>query len=344
MIRRILPLLVLVLLGALFLSSALTGCDIVLSIRVTATPGAGAPVIVLGVGQTPSSTAVPPSPTAVPPSPTQVPPSPTAVPPSPTPSSTGEPAVAASPTKLTAGTEGPAAPKLLDPPDEYVASAVDLKWEWAGELGKGDWFELYIWPDKPDAEPQVYGWYKEPPVRVTAANLLPGRYRWKVIVVKGRGEERTDELTPPSEEWRFTIVRPSVIGDISVPSPVMPTRMFTPVPTATRTPRPFVPSATPRNTATNTPTSPTATPSPLPPTATATSEAPYPEPTATLPPATATSTPVITNTPAPKITDTPVPPTAVPTGTTEPYPVGPTEAPTTQPTPVPTTQPTSAYP
>jgi hypothetical protein len=228
--------------------------------------------------------------------------------------------------------DGPQGPELLEPPDEAIGSLMDLLWAWEEALGDEQWFELYIWPDDPDAEPEVYGWYKEPPVRITAANLLPGRYRWMVLVVEGQEEDRGEEVTPPSEEWRFTIVRPSVLSAMTEPSPVMPTPTPTSTPMPTNTPRPWWPSPTPDGSITATPTRVPATPEATPtadgyPGATETPVQPeptntpdgYPEPTNTPEGTAPTNTPAPkvtntpegtapTNTPAPKVTNTPVPP------------------------------------
>ena len=153
--RRSLPLLVLMVLSALLVMGALAGCDLLLGRQaaVQPTPTAFQPA---------PATQVPP--TDVPP--TEAPPTqeaPTAVPPTEVPPSAEPPPAAP---------EGPVAPELLDPPDEAVGTVMDLVWAWEEALADGQWFELYIWPDDPDAEPKVYGWYPEPPVRVTAANLL----------------------------------------------------------------------------------------------------------------------------------------------------------------------------
>jgi len=199
-------------------------------------------------------------------------------------------------------------PILLSPPSGLSATLFDLTWGWKRKLTQEEWFELQIWPDEKDAQPKPYGWYKKTQVRITAATLAPGRYRWRVIVVKGKGQGRK-EVSPYSTEWVFTLLRPSVKAQISITPPPLPTRTPTLTPSPTKTkkpwqPPPVWPSATP-----------TQPPTPVP---TAT-EGPYEPPT---PEATATTNPY-------------GPPTVEPSPTSGPY-IPPTEAPTEVPTAAPT--------
>jgi hypothetical protein len=209
---------------------------------------------------------------------------------------------------------GPAAPKLLAPEDEYAGSVVDLEWEWVQALGQGQWFELQIKPDTPEAEFFVHGWYQEMMVRITSAELLPGRYIWRVLVVQGRDDQRGEEQSELSEERVFILTRPSIQGRISITPEVAPSS----TPKATNTPVRYVTRivvATP----TRTPVPPTATPTqpgyvPPEPTATGTPGG-YPQatPTNTVPAPTATTQPTsaypaATATTAPPPSATPVQP------------------------------------
>jgi len=176
--------------------------------------------------------------------------------------------------------EGPQGPELLAPPDGLEAMLFDLMWEWEPGLRPDEWYELQIWPDDPDAEPSVFTWLKETTRRVTAANLLPGRYRWRVVVVEGYDETRGDETSPYSEERTFIMVRPSTLASLDIEIPIIPTRTCTPrtqfiVVTATPTSQATIPAPT----ATVTSTLPTPTSTVAPPTATATSEPPTATPT-----------------------------------------------------------------
>lgn len=217
--------------------------------------------------------------TSVPP--TEVPP--TEVPP------TATPVVVEVVVTATPEPEGPKGPELLAPPDKLAATLFDLMWEWEPGLGPNEWYELQIWPDTPDAEPSVFTWLKETTRRITAAHLLPGRYRWRVVVVDGYGDARGDETSPYSEERTFIMVRPSTLSTIELP--IVPTRTPTPrtyyvVVTATPTPtgQATIPAPTATPTGGATVPAPTATsttaPTTAPPTSTPTAVATVPAPTA----------------------------------------------------------------
>ncbi|MHB0856908.1 MAG: hypothetical protein ACYC5M_04985 [Anaerolineae bacterium] len=160
-------------------------------------------------------------------------PLPTEAPPTQTPSTaleTTEPTVAsatASPTQ-----EGPRAPELLAPADAETGNLLELVWAWDRELSADEWFELQIWPDADDAEPQVFAWSGEPRLRLTGARLLPGNYRWCVTVVRGAGAEREEPVSPTSEVWRFTVTRSSTVKTTSGTPELVPT------PTSTRASEP----------------------------------------------------------------------------------------------------------
>jgi hypothetical protein len=243
--------------------------------------------------------------------------------------------------------EGPVSPEV----DQEVTAGtiVRLAWQWDWDLEEDDWFEVHIWPDTPGAQPSVFGWFKDMRLNLTRLSLLPGRYNWSVVVVRGRGSDRV-ELSGTSYTGTFIMNQPAVVAMLTVtpdkvsvaestPTPTKvavtwPTKTPTPVtwwPTATRTPTPVatIPSgltATPTNTPTGQPTVPAGV------TATPTSTATVVAPTAT---ATATSVP-------PTATATTVPPTAtatvaVPTATA-------TQAAYPPPDPAPTATPNQSYP
>ena len=227
----------------------------------------------------------------------------------------------------------PEAPELIEPEDEAAGSLFDLTWEWDGTLGDDETFVLWIWPDDDKIAPQIYGFYSQSPVRVTSANLAPGRYRWQVVVGKEKQGQAPDTLSPYSEVRVFIMQRPSLKANLSATPPATPTPTNSPTPTMTRTPWP---------TSRYTPAIPTATSTVMPPPPTSTPTGVYPGPTATLEGPTPTLTSVY-----PGITNTPSVPTA--TLTTEPYSppqptatVEPTDDPSA-PTPEPTAEPTT-YP
>jgi hypothetical protein len=224
---------------------------------------------------------------------------------------------------------GPQGPELLYPPDGTSDTVIDLIWKWGRALGADEWFELQIWPDVPNPKPEVYAWLQEGRQRVTAATFMPGKYFWRVIVVKGKEEKRSAELSPFSLTWSFIITRPSTKGGLTptcLPTcgPPCPTATISPTPT--RTPwwwwqTPVVRTRTPTRTRTSTATAlpqPTPTGTLLPVTPTNTSMPPtptntaYPQPTVPQPTATNTAypqptVPVPTWTPRPGLTRTATP-------------------------------------
>ncbi len=146
--------------------------------------------------------------------------SPTQVPPTEVPSP--EPSPTAVQTAATATPEGKG-PELLAPPDGLAARLFDLTWQWEPGLKENEWYELQVWPDTPNAEPSAFTWLKETTRRITAAHLLPGTYRWRVVVVEGYGDARGDETSPYSEERTFTLLRPSTVSTKPLVTPAATT-------------------------------------------------------------------------------------------------------------------------
>jgi len=219
---------------------------------------------------------------------------------------------------------------LQCPPDGLEAALFDLVWEWQGVLADGQWFEVQIRPDEPGSKPIAYAWVNERWLRVTSSTLEPGRYRWRVVVVRGDGKSPGEALYEVSEECGFTMLSPHSQAELSLTPPTeatgTPTTTPSPTTTTTKTWYPW-PTASSTATATATATAtPTATSSgtvtttpPSTPTPTAVgSLSPTCTPTGTgttVPPSTPTSTPTGTGSlPAPTATATGSVPTATATG------------------------------
>jgi len=266
----------------------------------------------------PTATPIPAETDTPPPPPMAPTATPTPEPPSPTPSATATPMPPSPTPSPTASPTPEGRPELLVPPDGLTAQLFDLMWAWDGRLGASQWFEVRIWPDEPGDQPVSYFWTQERTLRVTSAMLLPGAYRWQVVVVSGDGESPGDALYPESLERTFIMSRPHTLARMSVTPPQVPTRTPSPTPTPTRTWRPW-PTATytpeitetippePTSTATSTP-EPTIPPEP---TSTSTTEPTIP----TEPTATSTTEPTVPL--EPTATSTPEPP---PTATATTYP------------------------
>lgn len=175
-----------------------------------------------------------------------------------------------------------------------VGRALSFQWEWRGDLGPENWFELKVWREEGSSrctkhiKPSAFMWDDEPLDGF-------GNYRWQVHVV--REDELNYNRLVESPIWSFEWAEHT---PTPTPSPIPPaTATPTPTSTATDTPTP-TPSPTP--TATETPTA-TGMPTKMPtvtPTPTATDT---PTPTCTL---TITPTPTVTPTPTPTLLPTPI--------------------------------------
>ncbi|NLG50525.1 MAG: DUF5050 domain-containing protein [Chloroflexi bacterium] len=91
---------------------------------------------------------------------------------------------------------GTSAPILVWPPDDIAGPVIELIWKWDQPLADNEWFEVQIWPDVPGAQPTTFAWQKEDNLRITASHLLPGRYRWRVIVVRAETERAKCQQPP----------------------------------------------------------------------------------------------------------------------------------------------------
>jgi len=107
----------------------------------------------------------------------------------------------------------PAAPLLLAPDDGATGRILELRWEWAGHLGENEWFQVSIRPDVSKADPRPLALLRETSVRITGAHLLPGRYRWRVTVVRSpAGDLATAQpIGPSSDERTFALERPRTV-------------------------------------------------------------------------------------------------------------------------------------
>jgi len=113
-------------------------------------------------------------------------------------------------------------PVLFAPPDGLRASLLDFLWVWERELAENESFEVTVWPDAPDALPALRIYTGETQIRITAAHLAEGTYRWQIIVVRGRDEmaaERGIDVSAPSDVRTFTVTRPSTVATIVATPP-----------------------------------------------------------------------------------------------------------------------------
>lgn len=100
----------------------------------------------------------------------------------------------------------PEAPALLSPANgASVEGAVNLSWEWTGQLRAEQYFEVRVWLQ---GQPrQAVAWQKEPVL--ADARLAEGAYQWSVAVVReaGTGQDGSKVWEAVSQEspvWTFT--------------------------------------------------------------------------------------------------------------------------------------------
>jgi hypothetical protein len=119
------------------------------------------------------------------------------------------------------------APTLQQPANGHHAGgdAVLLMWNWDGELGADEHFDVRIWADESTTVPVAVEWSDGRDFGLDLSGLPP-RFYWSVRVIRGRyegGDKIFDgELSPDSERWLIEQAGPP-------PEPTdMPTREATP--------------------------------------------------------------------------------------------------------------------
>ena len=162
---------------------------------------------------TPTATPVLPTPTPVPPTPTPVPPTPTPVPPTPTYTPTATSTPTPIPPTLTP-TPSPT-PKLYPPPilqspadgQSYTGkgATIVLRWSWDGQLGSDEYYDVQVWRE--GETPHGIAWSKETSYQL-GPMFYPGRYNWRIVVIRGENGKWEEDLSPPSETRTFSWHRP----------------------------------------------------------------------------------------------------------------------------------------
>jgi hypothetical protein len=146
---------------------------------------------------------------------TEAPVKPTATPdPSPTiaprPSPTATATVA--PKYPAPGLHGPGDGDDFKPNDDIL-----LIWGTPTPLLEDEWYEVQLWRE---GEPsKVVQWVKEGTWKV-GSGYYPGRYQWRIVIVRGQDGRKEMHLSPPSQTWSFSWLRPS-----PGPTPTAPTSL-----------------------------------------------------------------------------------------------------------------------
>jgi len=154
-----------------------------------------------GVGLIVSPTAAPVEPTAVAEATTDLVPTitPALIHPSPTAAATLTVAPQEHPPP---GLVGPADGDDFKPNDEIL-----LMWD-TTTLAEDEWYEVQLWREG-DVPYTVVDRVKEGTWKVEP-RYYPGRYQWRILVVRGREDQKETNLSSPSETWGFGWLQPVV--------------------------------------------------------------------------------------------------------------------------------------
>jgi hypothetical protein len=127
-----------------------------------------------------------------------------------------------SPTATVTSTPTPdflySAPVLLGPADESEFrgdETILLIWATPTPLSEDEWYEVQFWREG-EVPYRVVQWVKEG-ARKVEPEYYPGRYQWRILIVRGQEGRKEMDLSPPSQTWSFGWLRPST------PVPTAPT-------------------------------------------------------------------------------------------------------------------------
>jgi uncharacterized protein YraI len=81
-----------------------------------------------------------------------------------------------------------AAPKPTSPDDGHGAFGTfpPLTWEWAGELGDNEYFEVRVWHESVTTYRPSLGWVKAPAFDYNISDERHGKYFWSVVITTDR--------------------------------------------------------------------------------------------------------------------------------------------------------------
>jgi LysM repeat protein len=92
------------------------------------------------------------------------------------------------------------APLLLAPEDEASFGGINqeivLRWAWDDRLGPDEWFDVQLGEKEGDLLGRV--WTKEMQWRLPK-EFFDGRWRWRIVVIRGVQGQSREEISPPSE-------------------------------------------------------------------------------------------------------------------------------------------------
>lgn len=136
----------------------------------------------------------------------------------PKPPATTTPKPSATPTLLPA-------PELIKPQsgESIQAPNIRLEWDWDGELGENDYFDVRVWLE---GEPGHSGiaWSEEEEWQIDPREWPVGKYFWSIAVIRGRDGKVERVLSKESQVWEFDWagVPPTKAPSTDEPEPTQP--------------------------------------------------------------------------------------------------------------------------
>jgi hypothetical protein len=104
------------------------------------------------------------------------------------------------------------APELLGPADESDFGGDEtilLVWATPTPLLKDEWYEVQLWGEG-EVPHRVVQWVREGTWKVEP-KYYPGRYRWRILIVRGQEGHKEMNLSPPSQTWSFGWLSPAAL-------------------------------------------------------------------------------------------------------------------------------------
>jgi hypothetical protein len=95
-----------------------------------------------------------------------------------------------------------------------------LIWDTPTPLSADEWYEVQLW-EEGEVPYTVVQRVKEGAWKVDP-KYYPGRYQWRILIVRGQEDHKEMNLSPPSPAWSFGWLRPAVVQPPST-APTSPT-------------------------------------------------------------------------------------------------------------------------
>ncbi|TEU22010.1 MAG: hypothetical protein E3J21_00940 [Anaerolineales bacterium] len=110
------------------------------------------------------------------------------------------------------------APGLVGPADgsDFKSNeTILLIWDTPAPLSEDEWYEVQFWRNG-EVPYRVVQWVKEGTWKVEP-KYYPGRYQWRILIVRGQEGHKEIDLSPPSQTWS--------LGWLSPPPGLIPTAL-----------------------------------------------------------------------------------------------------------------------